>query len=130
MKVQNTVTLPQAQSLDEAIKGAGLEWPGIEWADTWGLYKSAIPEIFPESWELDSGQDIEDFEEFRIKHIPAPNLAELAAMIPPTYFGFPVKVKVSRLKPSELIEMIKNGLSNDWRGKIKSHWETINQIKA
>ena len=71
MKVQNTVTLEQAQKLDEAIKGAGLEWPGIEWES--GIFGNYAHPYVAQLHDSDRGNS---------NITPAPNLAELAKMLP------------------------------------------------
>jgi len=82
MKIQNTVTLKQAQQLDKAINEAGLEWPGIEWKRGYGGNKDGKFSATLYEWSVIVQSAMQNKQ---ISGIPAPNLAELITMIPGEY---------------------------------------------
>jgi len=125
MKVQNTVTLEQAQKLDEAIKGAGLEWPGIEWDCK--VYKwtqnlnGDQPQLVLRVCDVDAIND-EQPPAFRYidMGIPAPNLAELAEMLVPSESVFGSgNISIPYILTQLLFEVVHKTKA------IKTHWETL-----
>jgi len=140
MKIQNIVTLKQAQQLDEAIKNAGLEWPGIEW-DEWFFMESrddengpfmrgegTAPPWFQGDLKRDLGGNgvhwlpFTDQDGMWVKlDIPAPNLAELAAMINETEGRW---MKVRSINVEALLNILLPRIKKQPK-HLKAHWETL-----
>lgn len=133
MKVQNTVTLEQAKSLDKAIREAGLKWPGIEWESQLSKvhWKLSSPGLYIGGYEIYSklaisGIKLQISQEKREgilvsdhQFIPAPNLAELLAMLPPIFDCNTGEVTVENCA-NRLTESIKMTPKT-----ITAHWDKI-----
>lgn len=131
MKIQNHTTIEQAQRLDDAIREAGLSWPDIEWECA--VYKwtqnlqGDQPKLVLRVCDVDAiNQDAPPAFQYIPLGIPAPNVAELAAMIPERYgnMGKIVTYDVPIFDIETLIKIIARMIlySPDY---IKAHWETL-----
>ena len=124
MKIQNTVTIEQAKSLNKAIREAGLKWPGIEWEH--GIYKwtqnleGNQPQLVLRVCDVEAiNEDQPPAFKYIALNIPAPNLAELLAMLPPIFDCNIGEVTVENCA-NRLTESIKMTPKT-----ITAHWDKI-----